>query len=182
MSRIFVPPRVVRELAQESRQWAADLDKVCHTDQTCEEWTRELQGLDSRLRMVRAPDRPVLGLPLYPGCYHVIRDNDYGAPPSVVTPVRGPDGGFIEPPGRLLDALKEMDLQNSRVVAAMQARVAAAEAQQEREKANRHERKVDEIAERWDAATRTQVSMNPDTPWAQNAAGLRQVRNPKGKR
>jgi hypothetical protein len=180
MSRIFVPPRVARELAQESRQWAADLDKVCHTDKVCDEWTRELRGLDRRLRMVRAPDKPVLGLPLYPGCYHVIRDNDFGAPPSVVTAVRGPDGGFMEPPGKLLDALKEMDLQNPRVVAAMRARVAATEAAVEREKQQRHDEKVDEVMERWQAGTRTQVSMNPDTPWSQNAAGLRQVRKPKG--
>jgi hypothetical protein len=179
MSRIFVPPRVARELAEESRQWAADLDKVCHTDKTCEEWTRELRGLDPKLRMVRAPERPVLGLSLHPGCYHVIRDNDFGAPPSVVTAVRGPDGEFIEPPGKLLDAIKSMDLQNPAVVRAMAARVAAAQAQEERQKANRHEEKVDEVMERWDAAHRAQVSMNTDVPWSQNAAGLRQVRKPK---
>ena len=177
MSRIFLPPKVARELLEERQQFASDIDKVCHSDKTCETWTRELKRLDPLLRMVRAPEHNVLGLPLHAGCYHLIRDN-VGAPPSV-TPVLGPDGGFTEPPGKLLDELKGMDLWDTRVER-MRERIQRAEAErEERQKLARRQEKVEEITERWDAATRTQISMNRDTPWSQNAAGARQVRKPK---
>lgn len=172
MPRLFVPPKVARELAEETRRFNAAIDTVCSTDRICDEWTRELRRLDPLLRMVRAPEQPVLGLPLHAGCYHVVRDNP-GAPTSVVTPVLNEHGGFMEPPGRLLDQLKGMDLQDTRVER-MRERIARTEAERaQRAKELAREERQEELRDRVNAAMRTSVSMNPDAPWTQNAKGRR---------
>jgi hypothetical protein len=175
---LFVPPKVAKELMEERRQFAADLFKVTYVDDTCARWNRELRRLDDRLSMRRAYDTPVLGMPLEPGCYHLVRDNP-DAPPSV-TPVRGPDGGFCEPPGGLLEQLKSMDLWNVDVVR-MRARTEALEQERiERTQEQLRDERVTETIERARAATRTQVSMNPDVAWTQNnSAAARRARGAK---
>jgi hypothetical protein len=171
MPKLFIPPKVHKELVEERRQFAADLFNCTYVDDTCVRWNRELRRLDHRLSMRRAYDTPVLGMPLEPGLYHLIL-NPEDAPPSV-TPVRGPDGGFCEPPGGLLEQLKGMDLQNVDVVRT-RARIEALEKQRvERHKEELREERIDESLDRWAAVSETRVSMNRDTPWHQNAAGKR---------
>lgn len=170
MPHLFVPPKVARELLEERREYVSLLDEACHVDEVCKDWTRELRRLDPLLRMVRAPEYPVYGTPLIPGHYHMIRANP-GAPPSV-TPVRGPNGE-IEPPGNLLEKLKGMDLQDARAAADMQRAQREVQAAHDRDHARHRESFDEELVERVAAVTRTQVSMNPDVPWAQNHQGTR---------
>lgn len=176
MSRLFVPPKVARELLAERQKYVADLDAACHVDQVCKDWTRELRRLDPLLRMVRAPEYPVVGTPLLPGHYHMIRDNP-GAPPSV-TPVRGPNGE-VDPPGSLLERLKSMDLQDARVVAAREREQREVQASHDRDVQRHREDRDQNILEKWLAVSRTQISMNDSVPWAQNHQGTKR-RGPRG--
>lgn len=170
MRHVFLPPKVARELIEERQKYVSDLDAACYVDQVCKDWTRELRRLDPLLRMVRAHEYPVIGTPLLPGHYHMIRDNQ-GAPPSV-TPVRGPNGE-IDPPGSLLERLKSMDLQDARAVADREREQREVQAAHDRDVERHASARDGELVERVLAATRTQVSMNPDVPWHQNAAGKR---------
>lgn len=174
MATLFLPPRVARELLDERQRFAQCLRNACDTDAVCDEWNPELRRLDPLMQLVKAPEYTVVGMPLVPGHYHLIRWNE-GAPPSV-TPVRHADGSFRVPDSSLLDKLRFLDLQSAQVVAAhrvMQAREQIAEA---REKANTREARQGSILERYKAVSRTQVSMNDETPWAQNHAGYKRVR------
>jgi hypothetical protein len=177
MGRLFLPPRVARELLEERRQFAGAIDRETYKDEVCHRWDKELSRLDPLLEMVRARDCFVVGTPLLPGHYHVIRRNE-GAPPSVI-PIRGPEG-FIYPPGRLLEQLKTMDLQDARVERMRERVQRSLEERAERDRERVREERQREILERWWATSRTQVSMNPDVPWHQNAAGRRGAR-PKAK-
>lgn len=179
MTDLFVPPRVARELLDERMQFIQALIRACHKDAICNEWDRELQRLDERLEMLKAPEHQVVGMPLEPGFYHLIRWNE-GAPPSV-TPVRGEHGEFRVPDSGLLEKLKGLDLQNARVVAEHKLQQARAQISHERGKLNRREARRGDMLERWHAVSRTQVSMNTDTPWAQNAAGAVRTRGEKRK-
>lgn len=176
MARIFLPPRVARELLEERHQFAGAVERGTYTDRVCEDWTRELRKLDPRLRMRRAYEYYVIGTPLLPGHYHYVRDNE-GAPPTV-QPITGPDGEWCEPDGSVLEKLKRSDLQNTRVTRDLEAGRLRVELEQEREKERIRAERQDELLQRWQAASRTQVSMNRDTPWHQNAAGKRGARRP----
>lgn len=171
---LFVPPTVARELLDERAQFTAAVMRGTYQDDLCKQWDRELKRLDPLLTMRRAYEAYVIGTPLLPGHYHLIRENP-GAPPSV-TPVRGPDGGFAYPPGNLLESLKRCDLQDVRVMAERKREMDRAEYALQRQKEHDREVRQDETMERWRAVSRTQISMNPDMPWAQNAAGLRRTK------
>lgn len=174
MTRLWLPPKVSRELAEQSQEYNASLNLVCQTDEVCDEWNRELKRLDPYLRMVKAPERPVLGLPLHPAAYHILRDNPT-APTSVIPIVNG-DGSPRLPPGRLLEELKGMDLQDVRVERMRERIQRESERAEERRKERVREERQEDTLERWRAVSRTQVSMNPDAPWTQNAAGRRGVK------
>jgi hypothetical protein len=178
-SSLFVPPSVARELLDERLQFIQTLIRACAKDHICHEWDRELQRLDERMEMFKAPEQLVIGMPLEPGFYHLVRWNET-APPSV-TPVRGEHGEFRVPDSGLLDKLRSLDLQNAQVVARHKLEQARAQATHERDKLNRRQARQGDILERWHAVSRTQVSMNTDTPWAQNAAGLARTRGEKRK-
>lgn len=174
MSRLFLPPRVARELIEETRRFAADVTSACHKDRICLEWDRELKRLDPLLEMVRAPEQQIIGTPLVPGHYHLIRRNQ-GAPVSV-TPVSGPGGEFVEPPGRLLEQIKSTDLWDVNVTRMRERIRDAEESRRERQKeANRTDRQ-ERIVDHFKAVTQASVSMNRDAPWHQNMAGRRGVK------
>ncbi len=171
MGRLFLPPRVARELLDERQQFTAAIDREVFKDEVCHRWDRELSKLDPLLEMVRARDVFVVGTPLVPGHYHVLRRNP-GAAPSVI-PVRGPEGEFVYPPGRLLEQLKSMDLQDTRVER-MRARLQrSADEREEREKQRAREERREELRDRIKAARETSVLVSPDVPWTQNAQGRR---------
>jgi hypothetical protein len=178
MARLFLPPNVARELLDERRQFTAAIDRETYKDEVCHEWDRELSRLDPLLEMVRANECFVIGTPLVPGHYHVVRRNP-GAPPSVF-PVRGPDGEFTHPSGGLLEKLKTMDLQDTRVERMRERMQKSLDERQEREKQQAREERQEEALERWLAVSRAQVSMNADAPWSQNAAGRRGARPKAG--
>jgi hypothetical protein len=124
--------------------------------------------------MVKA-DHYVIGTPLVGGAYHLLRANQ-GAPLSV-TPIVDKDGVPLpEPPGRLLEQLTLMDLQNESV-GRMRERIAEEERRrEERRKELVREQRQDTILEHWKAVSETSVSMNDSTPWSQNVAGRRKVK------
>ena len=132
------------------------------------EWTRELARLDPLLSMVKAPDCQVIGTPLVPGAYHVVRDNP-GAPPSLI-PIRDEEGRPIHPPGRLLDQLKAMDSWNTNVRAMQQRIRDAEEERQQRDRERRREERQEHILDHYKSVTETSISMNTDSPWTQNAS------------
>lgn len=172
-SSLWVPPAVSRELRESTEQHRAEVIAQAIRDATLAEWTRRLKQLDPYLELIKAKD-DATAPGMIPGYYHVLRHNP-GAPPSLL-PVTGPDGEFVEPTEQLLDMLRAGDLQNER---AMEDRRRKDEEQARRREAERQRDTEDrqaEILERWKAATQTSVSMNRDTPWAQNAAGLKRRR------
>lgn len=176
MPHLFVPPKVAKELAEEQRvHYRAVLFPLFDFDDpVCKEWNPELRRLDPLIRIGRAkPMAYVPGLPVRPGFYHFLRDNQ-GAPPTV-SAITGADDEWVEPDSGLLRKLQENDLQNPAVLVAMRAEEERVKQEEEREKLRDRDVRQDEIVERWKAGTRTQVSMNPDASWSQNAAGRRGV-------
>lgn len=174
MSRLFVPPKVRAEIAEQERRerraivWGLfDFD-----DPVCKEWQPELQRLDPYLRLGRAkPMAYVPGYTVMPGFYHWLRDNP-NAPPTV-TPITGPDGEWREPDTAFLDQLRGNDLQNPEIYRALIAQRAEQEAMEEKRRQEHREQMNQEVLEHYIAANRTQISMNRDTAWSQNEAGKR---------
>jgi hypothetical protein len=142
-----------------------------------DQFNYELRQIDPLLEMVRAGETVSVESAMRPGYYHIIRWNQ-GAPPSVIV-IEGDHGEYVEPTGRVFDMLKRNDLwdpANQRLVAQ---RERLAEEAAERQKIRDREERQEEIFERVQAATRTQVSMNRDTPWGQNQAGAAKRRGEK---
>jgi hypothetical protein len=187
MSSLLLPGDVAREI--QKKKWAelrafhrAQLDQLFDFDDpVTREWNPELQRLDPLLRLGRArpkADPASTGLPVRPGFYHWIRENDTAAP--TMTAITGPDGeGFAYPSSGVLEDLRRSDLQNPAIFRALLARQAARERDEEQAKLDERKDRRQEFSERWKAVSRTQVSMNTDTPWAQNAAGYQKVRGQK---
>jgi len=174
MSLLWTPKGVAREHLDNTAQFAAAIRNATHEDHVCRRWNRELERLDPLLRMVRA-DHFVIGTPLVAGAYHLLRANP-GAPMSV-TPIVDSNGKPLpEPPGRLLEQLQGMDLQNESV-SRMRERIREEERRREERRRDLvREQRQDTILENWKAVSQASVSMNRDTPWHQNAAGKRGVK------
>lgn len=171
---VWVPPKVAQELAEEQRgHYRAVLFPLFDFDDpVCRQWNPELRKLDPHIRIGRAkPMAYVPGVPVRPGFYHFLRDNP-GAPPTV-SAITGADDEWVEPDSGLLRKLQSNDLQNPAVIVAMRAEQERIKEEEERDKLRDREARQGEILERWAAGTRTQVSLNPDVPWSQNAAGRR---------
>lgn len=178
MSDLLLPGRVARELQrerwqEERRRSRALIEELFEfNDRVCREWSKHLRKLDPYLRLGRArPNAHTDRFAVRPGFYHWIRDNPTTEP--TVAAITTADDGWCEPDSGLLRDLGRADLQNPRAVAwaleRRERRERAVQAERDREKTAR----LEELAERWQAATRAQVSMNRDTPWSQNAAGKR---------
>ena len=180
MSGLLLPGSVAREIQkekwQEERRRSRALVEALFDfdDRVCREWSKHLKKLDPYLRLGRAhPKAYTDRFEVRPGFYHWIRDNPTTEP--TVAAITTVDGGWCEPDSGLLRELEQADLQNPRAVAA------ALERREQRERAVQAERsreqsaRVEELAERYLAATRAQVSMSRDVPWSQNAAGRRGV-------
>jgi hypothetical protein len=170
MPQLFVPPTVARELLDERRQFTAAVIKACKKDDVCRRWDKELQRLDPLLEMIVA-DVQVVGTPLLAGYYHLVRMNETTMP--TVTPVTGPNGERIEPPGRLLEQLKATDLWNPQVT---RLRERAVKAEQERNARLQEQARTDrqaDMLEQWRAVSETSISMNRSAPWSQNVSGRR---------
>jgi len=179
---LFVPPKVAYELQQETLRREAEGLRELQVEAK-EKWRlefeAELQRIDHRLfGPVWCPDPAPLDavvMGAQPGRWHVGRWNE-GAPATLL-PIQGPNGEYMEPTSRVFEQLKAMDWWDDRVMRDKRKR----ERQMEEARIAREERERkefdEEMYERYMAVSRTQVSMNRDTPWTQNAAGRKHRMN-----
>lgn len=182
MGDLLLPARVQREIikekwAEQRAQQRALVERMLDFDDpVCREWAPVLAKLDPMLRLGRArPQAYEPGVSVTPGFYHWVRENE-GAP-WTVTPITAPDGvSFAEPDSRLLAQLEGNDLQDPRVWRALIEQAEQAEAERERREDERLREMNETVYEKFLAGTRTQVSMNSDSPWTQNAAGRRDAK------
>lgn len=174
---MWLPPTVSRELLAEREQFRADLEaqavraRMLEVKGLLDQYNYELKRIDPLLEMVRAPATVSAASTLRPGFYHVIRWNE-GAPPSTIV-IEGENGEFVEPTSRVFDMVARNDLWDPRNRRLKEQRERLAEQAAERQKIRDNQARREELVERVAAASRTQVSMNRDVAWTQNAAGQR---------
>lgn len=166
---LWVPPRVERELAEQSRHHAYTVVARSRIDSVCETFNRELRDIDPYLEMRFFDENgasEVTGA--VPNRYHLIRRPPVG-PPTLIA-IHGPDGGYMEPNSSIFQKLREGDLWNSDAVHDRRRSAEAAERAAARQRARENEERQEILRDAYNAAFRTQVSMNRDTPWTQNAS------------
>lgn len=185
MSSLWVPPRVSESLSDESLRRQTVALNAAMTDES--PWLRAFNRrlgdeIEHGVELIFCPDpAPVelVSIGAAPGRWGVLVPGKRGGPASVIA-LKGDDGGFVEPGEFVFDWLRANDWQNPAV---MRERALAQEREKEAklkvELAER-ERMNDEVLEAYLAGTRAQVSLNTDTPWAQNAKGYQKVRGKKG--
>jgi hypothetical protein len=175
---MWVPPKYVQareEFEHEMRQRLVN-QELQRVKGILDEFNHELRRIDGQLEMVRAPaDCGLTGMK--PHYYHVVRWNE-GAPPTFFV-IEGEHGEFVEPTSRVFEKLREGDLWDPQVMRRIKQRHANAEAAEAKMRVRENQARQEEISERVAAVTRTQVSMNRDTPWTQNAAGAKRRDRPK---
>jgi hypothetical protein len=165
---LILPEHVVRDIRAERQ---ADFERGVRTG-VCQQFTRELQRIDPGLELVWWPEH-ASAPGFIPGRYHVVWHHPTGGPGSV-EPFTDELGGYREPDSGVFDMVRASDMWDDRVLADQKhVRDRALKAQEKREREEREEI-AREAEERWQAVTRTQVSMNRDTPWTQNASGRRE--------
>lgn len=171
MQRLWVPPRVSRELQDQTRQYAHEIASTSRVDETCRRFNKDLRDMDPYLEMVFFPE----GLPLpagaVPGRYHLT----YRAPaaPATLISLTGPNGEFIEPTSGVFKKLAQGDMWSNVNRKERDRRARVAERAAERAKRREDEDRLEELKDRFNAAFRTSVSMNRDSRWSQNASGAR---------
>lgn len=185
MGSVWVPPKVSAEMMAERQRFNAEMQEQAVVNRLVGEMERfnyELRQIDERLELVFIPSHADPGATgCRPGYFHVVRRND-NAPWSIMV-VEGDNGEPVEPTSRLFEKLRESDLWNPNVMRRVREKERRAEEAAEREKIREREARQGEIQERWDAVTRTQVSMNRDTPWTQNqSANARRAAGDKKKK
>lgn len=187
MSKLWVPPVVEKRLREESARREQAALRTLSTEHRFK-WKREF---DAQL------DRVVPGMVLawcpepapldavaqgaLPGRWHVMWPAYNGGPLVNLLPLvrdwgtgdarLGGEGDYAEPGSWVFDKLAEADMWNDR---AMRDR---RRIQREAEEAKRRRKEIEdaefdlETFEHWKAVSRTQISMNRDTAWGQNARG-----------
>jgi hypothetical protein len=190
MPELWVPPsaRTIRraedyqktshgqELAENRKDFTAQLlDLFYLTGGILDDWNRELQRIDELLKLGQAVELIPAGFPVIPGYYHLLRLNR-NAPPSV-TPITGPNGVFAVPTSKMLDKLREGDLQHRAAVEARRVRMENEIRADERSKARFRQERREELFGRLRSATETSISFNPEHRWSQNVAGRRGKRD-----
>lgn len=177
---MFIPPTVAHELLEKRYQREAEAFKALRDEnhwQWVQEFNHDLKAVDHRLQLVWCPDPAPLeaaAAGAQPGRWNVVRHNE-GAPLSCI-PLVGEDGEYREPGAWVFDMLKRSDLWNSSVTHDRRRREKEIAAAKERREALETEERQARLIERWNAVSRTQVSMNTSVPWAQNMDGLRRTR------
>jgi hypothetical protein len=111
------------------------------------------------------------GFPVIPGYFHLLRLNPNA--PFTVTPITGPNGEFVHPTSRMLDRLRESDLQHRAAVEARKARMDRELAAEERDKARFRDDRREELFDRLASARETRISFDTDHAWTQNVNGRR---------
>lgn len=192
MSQLWIPPKVSRELREESARREAEAIKQL-TDDARWKWKREFDAQLDRvmpgMRLLVCPDPAPLDAVAQgarPGHWHLGWPSVNGGPlcvqPLVLDyetgePKIGGEGSFVEPGSWVFDKLAEADMWDDRVIRERR------RIKREAEEAKRRRKEIEaadfdqDMLERWRAVSRTQISMNRDTPWRQNAAGYRRSRD-----
>jgi hypothetical protein len=177
----FAPPKVSHELRDETRRREQHAFLGLVTDDGSDwwrGWNRDLEHFCTGMRLVFCPDPcPVeaVAMGARPGRWGILVPSMLGGPVSVKA-FAGPNDERVEPGSWVFEMLRSHDWGDPRV-RRDRARAAeeAARATERRKQAERDARD-EEVLERYLAGTRTQVSMNPDTAWGQNARGARLMR------
>jgi hypothetical protein len=173
VSQLWVPPKVAQSLKDSTQEHNADIRAMMSfQDPVCAQWSAELQKIDPYLRLARAKEN-ASAPGVIPGFYHFVRLNP-GAPVTVM-PLHV-DGEFAEPTSRMLDTLRQSDLQSTRVRVDRELAERREEEAKERQKARDAEDRQAEMYDRFKAVTQTSVSMNRDQPWSQNVDGRKGVK------
>lgn len=166
---LWVPPAVQRDLVNRRMEYQAELFHMMQMKHTMDEFNELLQEIDPYLQLVKAEEVVKAGVPLRPGFWHVVRHNP-GAPPSVMT-IEGENGEYIEPTSRVFELLQKNDMWNSNSLKEENRKRRALQEAENRQKDRDRQARQEEMLERYNAATRTQVSMIPG--WSQNVSGKR---------
>jgi hypothetical protein len=167
---MWLPPRISHQLADRTRSFNADVLRSCALDDgdpVLVEYTRRLQEYSPRLLMVRAHEHVVPGVPMKPGYYHVLVRLDDA--PYTIAVVEGEDGEFVVPTSRVFERLAAGDMTQRRNLDRFAHVQRDEHDANEREKRTDREERREHVRDLVNAYTRTSVSMNPDTPWTQNA-------------
>jgi hypothetical protein len=176
MAHLFVPPSVAQDLQNETARRTAEALKAVraeHTARWVAEFNRELQNIDSHLKLVWAPDPlPVdaVGSGARPGRWHVMRHNP-GTVPSFLC--IEDNGEYVDPDSRVFERLRSLDWWNAEVNRDRRRVQAELERARERREAEERKQMDDQVIERYKALNTASVSMNRSTPWTQNRAGKR---------
>jgi hypothetical protein len=171
---LWVPPKVARDLREETLEHnASTLNMFDMFGPHYDKWNRELKKLDPFLRLGKAKEK-ASAVGVVPGYYHLIRINP-GAPLWTM-PLHDSQGRFVEPTSRMLDQLRENDMQNMRVVRDRRKAIEDKERAGEKAKQDRRDYLNEKAEEHYAARFKTRVSMNRDTPWSQNVAGRKGVK------
>jgi hypothetical protein len=189
MSPLVLPPRLTRKLEQERAEREAVALAALQGDSR-DQWRREFNAQLERvvhgMKLMWCPDPAPLDAVAqgaHPGRWNLVWPGYSGGPltvqPLVLVdgePSIGGDGGFVEPGSWVFDRLAQMDLWSERVQRERRRiKREAEEAKRRREEQERRDFDL-ECLEAWKAVSRTQVSMNTDTAWGQNARGAAQAR------
>ena len=186
MTRMWTPPTVSRELRQATmlREAMAAEGLKQEREKWVDDFNRDLDRIWQGMRLVWCPDpAPVeaVAMGAKPGRWGILMPSQTGGPASV-KPIVGPDECFVDPSmnaSMIFDTLRRSDMWNSEVRADRRRAEREAERAAEKRKQEEREERTQDILERYLAGTRTQVSMNRDTPWAQNAAGYNRIKGSK---
>lgn len=181
---LLLPPGVTRELYEkrQAREQGAAASGVFAKDDRCREYDPLLKRVEPYLSMVfcnePAPLQAV-ACGARPGRYNIVRD----APgyPLTFIPLVGEHGEFVEPNSAIFEGLKLMDWWSDDVNRERRRKEQALKDAEAKALAEERREMNEDVLEHYLAATRTQVSMNRDTAWAQNARGYKKVRG-KGKK
>lgn len=178
---MWTPPKVSAKLSDETRRREAEASKALSYERKVrwvEEFNRDLENIWPGMRLVWCPDpAPVeaVAMGARPGRWGILMPSQTGGPGSV-KPILGPDDSYVDPSvnaSAIFENLRQQDWWNPRVRRERERVKEEAERAAERRKQQEREERDLEVLERYLAGTRTQVSMNRDTPWSQNAAGKR---------
>jgi hypothetical protein len=177
MSGLFVPPLTAQRLLEERAQREAELRKAMVGEERFEwkkQFDAELDRLVPGMRLLFCPDPAPLdavAAGAFPGRWNLVWPGYHGGPLNV-KPLEV-NGEFVEPGSWVFDMLAREDMWSERATRernriSREAREAK-DRRLERERADRDQ----DVLERYLAVSRTQVSMNRDSAWSQNAAGKR---------
>lgn len=167
---LWLPPGPEQRLLEERLADTARRLEMVEMDPLCVRLTVEFKQFDEWVSIVKAKDHAAAP-GIRPGFYHVMRFNQ-NAPLSFL-PIEAPDGGFMVPDSGVLERLRRTDMWNERVVRDRRRALEMEEQAKRADEARDAEERREELTDRWNAASRTHVSMSTDQPWSQNVAGRR---------